>query len=88
MDILVTTCPVRLTDSKLRYFEYQCMRYVYNADKARFEPYELDLGSTNSHLHGWSTGVNSKEAANRAALIGANRIEINVPSAFIAIIQE
>lgn len=88
MDILVSTCPVRLTESKLRYFEYQCMRYVYNADKARFEPYELDLGSTNSHLHGWSTGVNSKEASNRAALIGANRIEINVPSPFIAIIQE
>jgi cation-transporting ATPase 13A3/4/5 len=64
------------------------MRYVYNTEKARFEPYELDLGSTNSHLQGWAAGVNNKEAANRAALLGANVIKVEVPSIFMAIIEE
>jgi hypothetical protein len=88
MDILVSTCPVKLTDSKLRFFEYQCMRYIYNTEKARFEPYEFDLGSTNRKLQAWSAGVTTEEAANRAAMIGANVIKVDVPSIPYAIIQE
>ncbi|KAL0142124.1 hypothetical protein V8B55DRAFT_1495122 [Mucor lusitanicus] len=88
MNILVSTCPVKLTENKLRYFEYQCMRYVYNTDKSRFEPYEFDLGSTNRKLQGWSKGVSSQEAKNRASFLGANIIKVDVPSIPVAILQE
>lgn len=88
MDVLVTTCPVKLTESNIRYFEYQCMRYVYNNDKARFEPYEFDLGNTNRKLQGWSNGVSTEEARSRADMLGANIIKVEVPSVFAAILQE
>lgn len=88
MDILVSTCPVRLTESNLRYFEYQCMRYIYNTEKARFEPYEFDLGSTNRKLQAWSSGVTTEEAKNRVAMLGPNIIKVEVPSIPYAIIQE
>lgn len=85
---MVSTCPVKLTENKLRYFEYQCMRYVYNIDKSMFEPYEFDLGSTNRKLQGWSNGVSTLEAHSRAALLGANIIKVDVPSLPVAILQE
>lgn len=88
MNVLVSTCPVRTTDSNLRYFEYQCMRYVYNVDKSVFEPYEFDLGSTNRQLQGWSKGVTSQEAKSRADLLGANIIKVDVPTIPMAIIEE
>jgi hypothetical protein len=88
LDILVATCPVKLTENNLRYFEYQCMRYVYNNDKARFEPYEFDLGNTNRKLQDWSNGVSIQEAKSRSALLGANIIKVEVPSIPMAIIQE
>ncbi|RCH94500.1 hypothetical protein CU098_004274, partial [Rhizopus stolonifer] len=88
LDIVVTTCPVKATENKLRYFEYQCMRYIYNTDKGRFEPYEFDLGSTNRQLQAWSKGVSTDEANRRAALIGENVIRVTVPSIPVAIIQE
>ncbi|KAI8369377.1 uncharacterized protein BYT42DRAFT_617407 [Radiomyces spectabilis] len=88
MDILVSTCPVHLSTNNLRYFEYQCMRYVYNAEKGRFEPYEFDLGCTHRKLRSWSKGVSSDVAHNRLELLGANLIRVEVPSIPLAIIQE
>ncbi|KAI8061941.1 hypothetical protein BDF21DRAFT_389640 [Thamnidium elegans] len=88
LDILISTCSVQLTESKLRYFEYQCMRYIYNTEKARFEPYEYDLGSTNREIQAWATGVTTEEASIRAAMLGANVIKVEVPTVFMAIIQE
>lgn len=85
---MVSTCSVKLTESKLRYFEYQCMRYIYNTEKARFEPYEYDLGSTNREIQAWANGVTTKEAESRAAMLGANIIQVNVPTVLMAIIQE
>ena len=64
------------------------MRYVYNTDKSRFEPYEFDLGSTNRKLQGWSNGVSTEEARSRVALLGANVIKVDVPSLPVAILQE
>lgn len=77
-----------MTETKLRYFEYQNMRYVYDTDKSRFEPYEFDLGSTNRQLQSWSKGVTSQEAKERADLIGPNIIKVHVPSIPIAIVEE
>ncbi|CAO3700091.1 hypothetical protein G6F70_001036 [Rhizopus microsporus] len=87
LDILVTTCTVR-TKNSLRYFEYQCMRYIYNSEKSRFEPYEYDLGSTNKKLQSWSSGISSQEAENRLSMLGPNIIQVYVPSIPMAIIQE
>lgn len=64
------------------------MRYIYNTEKARFEPYEYDLGSTNREIQAWATGVTTKEANSRAAMLGANVIKVEVPTVFMAIIQE
>jgi cation-transporting ATPase 13A3/4/5 len=85
---MVTTIPVKKTTNNVRYFEYQCMRYVYNAQKSRFEPYEFDLGSTNRQLQGWAEGVTSEEAFQRLELLGPNLIRVEVPSIPRAIIQE
>lgn len=77
-----------MTETKLRYFEYQNMRYVYNTDKSRFEPYEFDLGSTNRQLQSWSKGVTSQDAKERADLLGPNIIKVAVPSIPVAILEE
>lgn len=88
MNIVVETCPVYLTSNGLRYFEYQCMRYVYNSEKKRFEPYEFDLGSTNRKLRSWSEGITSDESVYRQELLGPNIISVYVPSIPWAIVQE
>lgn len=88
MDVLVSTSPVKTTKSNLRYFEYQCMRYIYNKEKSRFEPYEYDLGSTHRQLQAWSKGVSHEEAESRAVMLGPNIIKVDVPTIFMAVIQE
>ncbi|KAI7865249.1 hypothetical protein BDF14DRAFT_1730653 [Spinellus fusiger] len=88
MDILVDTCPVYTTENKLGYFEYQCMRYVLNTEKKRFEPYTFQLGSTNSEIHAWSKGHTTTEAKRRQDFLGPNIIPVIVPSVFWAIVQE
>ncbi|KAI8099031.1 uncharacterized protein BX664DRAFT_320215 [Halteromyces radiatus] len=87
-DISIITAPVRKTTNNVRYFEYQCMRYVYNAQKTRFEPYEFDLGTTHRQLQGWADGVSSEEAFQRLELLGPNLIRVQVPSIPRAVIQE
>ncbi|KAF7723970.1 hypothetical protein EC973_001486 [Apophysomyces ossiformis] len=87
MDIIIETCPVQDTE-KLRYFEYQCMRYVYNPNKVRFEPYEFDLGSTNNRLRSWTNGLDTNEAIRRQCLLGPNLIHVKVPSIPMAIVQD
>lgn len=64
------------------------MRYIYNSEKSRFEPYEYDLGSTNKKLQSWSSGISSQEAENRLSMLGPNIIQVYVPSIPMAIIQE
>lgn len=88
MNIIVETYPVHLTSTRLRYFEFQCVRYIYNPDKQRFEPYEFDLGSTNRELKSWATGTTSSEATGRKELLGPNMIPVYVPSIPWAIVQE
>ncbi|KAI9308568.1 hypothetical protein BJ944DRAFT_174600 [Cunninghamella echinulata] len=87
-NITIKTTDVHKTTSNVRYFEYQCMRYVYNAQKTKFEPYEFDLGNTHQELQSWSKGVSSEEAFQRLELLGPNLIRVEVPSILRAIIQE
>lgn len=88
MNIIVETYPVRVASNNLRYFEFQCMRYIYNKEKKRFEPYEFDLGSTNKQLRSWSNGNSTSEATYRQELLGPNIIPVYVPSIPWAIVQE
>jgi cation-transporting ATPase 13A3/4/5 len=88
MNIVVETCPVHLTSNGLRYFEYQCTRYVYNSEKRIFEPYEFDLGSTHRKLRSWSEGNTTDESMYRQELLGPNIIPVYVPSIPWAIVQE
>ncbi|KAI7902541.1 uncharacterized protein BX663DRAFT_552451 [Cokeromyces recurvatus] len=88
MNIIVNTCPVHTTSSGLLYFEFQCMRYIYNTEKRRFEPFEFDLGSTNRKLRSWIGGNNTNDAIYRQDLLGPNIIPVYVPSIPWAIIQE
>ncbi|KAG1252360.1 hypothetical protein G6F68_011821 [Rhizopus microsporus] len=64
------------------------MRYIYNKEKSRFEPYEYDLGSTHRQLQAWSKGVSHEEAESRAVMLGPNIIKVNVPTILMAVIQE
>ena len=84
---MVETHKVKYT-SGLKYFEYQCMRYVFNADNHRFEPYEFDLGSTSNKLHEYANGMTTEDAKKRQGLLGANIIKVHVPSIPIALAQE
>lgn len=88
MDIIVETCRVRFTSNGLRYFEYQCMRYVFNTEKHRFEPYEFDLGNTHRKLQEYGKGITSEEAEARQGLLGPNLIKVRVPTIPMAIAQE
>ncbi|KAI9277641.1 hypothetical protein BY458DRAFT_585318 [Sporodiniella umbellata] len=88
MNVVVSTCSVQSGANNVRYFEYQCMRYVYNTKKSRFEPFEYDLGSTHKQLQDWSKGLTNEEAENKAAIIGPNIIKVYVPSIPMAIAQE
>lgn len=88
MDIIVETCKIHYTNNKLRYFEYQCMRYVFNPEKQKFEPYEFDLGSTHRKLLGYAKGNTSQEAEFRQGLLGENLIKVHVPTIPMAIAQE
>ncbi|CAO3648772.1 unnamed protein product [Cunninghamella blakesleeana] len=87
-NITIKTTKVFKTNSNVRYFEYQCMRYVYNVQKTKFEPYEFDLGNTHQQLQSWSKGVTSEEALQRLELLGPNLIRVEVPSILRAVIQE
>ncbi|ORX58219.1 hypothetical protein DM01DRAFT_1319021 [Hesseltinella vesiculosa] len=87
-DILVTTTKIRKTTNNVRFFEYQCMRYIFNAQNNRFEPYEFDLGSTNRQLRAWSNGISSEDAHQRLELLGPNLIHVKVPGIPRAILQE
>lgn len=89
LNIVVQTCKVTYTKgSNLRYFEYQCMRYIFNEQKHRFEPYEFDLGTTHSKLHSYGSGTSSKDAEYRQNLLGPNIIKVHVPNPLWAICQE
>lgn len=88
MNIMVETCPIKVTSNGLHYFEYQCMRYVFNPSKGQFEPYEFDLGSTNRKLRSWSDGNTTNEAIYRQELLGPNIIPVYIPSIPWAIVQE
>ncbi|KAI8060119.1 hypothetical protein BC940DRAFT_337870 [Gongronella butleri] len=87
-DILVKTTRVRKTSNNVSYFVFQCMRYIYNPERNRFEPYEYDLGSTHGELRKWTNGITSEEAHQRTELIGPNVIHVKVPSIPRAIVQE
>ncbi|KAI8148399.1 hypothetical protein BJV82DRAFT_592002 [Fennellomyces sp. T-0311] len=87
MDVIVETHKIKYT-SGLRFFEYQCMRYVFNADKHKFEPYEFDLGSTNSKLCEYAKGMTTEDAIARQGLLGSNIIKVRVPTIPMAFAQE
>jgi len=86
--ILVFTSPTRFTGNGRRYFEFQCVRYVYNPQFNKFAPYEFDLGMTHDKLHSWSAGNKTDEANYRHELIGPNIISVHVPTIPRAILQE
>lgn len=88
MDILVETHKIKYTDKQQRYFEYQCMRYVFNTEKHRFEPYEFDLGSTNRKLREYAGGMTMQDALARQDMLGSNIIKVHVPTIPMAIAQE
>ncbi|KAI8583019.1 hypothetical protein K450DRAFT_225942 [Umbelopsis ramanniana AG] len=87
-DILVFTSPTRFTANGRRYFEFQCVRYVYNPQFNKFAPYEFDLGITHEQLHSWANGNKTDEANYRYELIGPNIISVQVPSIPRAVLQE
>ncbi|KAI9315868.1 hypothetical protein BX666DRAFT_2028110 [Dichotomocladium elegans] len=88
MNILVETHKIKYTSNNVRYFEYQCMRYVYSDDKSQFEPYAFDLGSTNKALRSYLDGLTTEEATERLDMLGENVIKVHVPSIPMAIAQE
>lgn len=87
-EIMVFTSPTRFTANGRRYFEFQCVRYVYNPQIDKFAPYEFDLGITHDKLHSWSAGNKTDEATYRYDLIGPNIISVHVPSIPRAVLQE
>ncbi|KAJ1666566.1 hypothetical protein IW140_005757 [Coemansia sp. RSA 1813] len=88
-DVFVTTCKVKqLPETKLRYFNYMCTRYVFNEKTKQYGPYLFDMGETHRQIHTHSKGLTSQEAATRLSLIGPNFISVYVPSYPLAFVLE
>ena len=86
MNILVNTRPVLV--GSLKYFEFQCTRYVYNEQKRSFVPFEIKIPDTIGKLRDQAGGLTNKEAENLLGLVGPNFISVDVPSSLVAIGQE
>ncbi|KAK9694308.1 hypothetical protein K7432_013467 [Basidiobolus ranarum] len=87
-DYIISTSQVLYTEKQRKYFEFQCARYVYNAEEDRFEPFIFYLAQTNEQLHKHSHGLTKEEANYRLELLGPNFISVYVPSFIVAVIQE
>lgn len=88
LDVVVSTSRLKKTRTGVKYFVYQCTRYVYHPETQLFTPHEFDLGSTNAELASLTGGLTTDEAAKREELIGPNFIEVYVPNIPMAILRE
>ena len=88
LDVVVTTSKMRATNTGVKYFVYQCTRYVYDPHSETFNPHDFDLGDTNASLAALKGGLSSEEASRREELIGLNFINVYVPNIPMAVLRE
>ncbi|KAI7883302.1 hypothetical protein K492DRAFT_185103 [Lichtheimia hyalospora FSU 10163] len=88
LDVVVTTSKMRATNTGVKYFVYQCTRYVYDPHSETFNPHDFDLGDTNASLAALKDGLSSEEASRREELIGLNFINVYVPNIPMAVLRE
>ncbi|KAJ8661683.1 hypothetical protein O0I10_002490 [Lichtheimia ornata] len=88
LDVVVTTSQMKSTNTGVRYFVYQCTRYVYDPHSETFNPHDFDLGDTNASLAALNGGLSTEEASRREELIGLNFINVYVPNIPMAVLRE
>ncbi|KAI9468133.1 MAG: hypothetical protein EXX96DRAFT_114710 [Benjaminiella poitrasii] len=88
LDVVVSTSPLKKTQTGTKYFIYQCTRYVYHPDTRLFQPHRFTLGETNGELAKLTMGLTSDEAMAREELVGPNFIEVYVPNIPMAVLRE
>eukprot|EP00928_Gymnodinium_smaydae_P039403 TRINITY_DN2692_c0_g1_i3.p1 TRINITY_DN2692_c0_g1~~TRINITY_DN2692_c0_g1_i3.p1 ORF type:complete len:1395 (+),score=138.36 TRINITY_DN2692_c0_g1_i3:550-4185(+) len=85
---LSTKVPVR-SSAECRFFEYTCVRYVFDEAVRHFRPLgTLKLTSESGHKTLSDGGLSSSEASNLLELYGANQIEVVVPPVLAALWNE
>ncbi|KAJ3104777.1 hypothetical protein HDU97_008845 [Phlyctochytrium planicorne] len=73
-EVSVTIVPVKYTTAGRRYFEYECVRYVFNERTSNFEPFICTVGPSCGDLHRQAGGLLLAEASDRLELCGPNAI--------------
>ncbi|KAJ1976192.1 hypothetical protein H4R35_002806 [Dimargaris xerosporica] len=87
-DMHVSTCPISRTGKGRLYFSYQCTLFVFDDIRARFAPFDIDLGKSQRDLMALRDGISQVEAEYRRELVGRNFISVYVPPFIVAVAQE
>ncbi|KAI0224603.1 hypothetical protein L0F63_006748, partial [Massospora cicadina] len=87
LNIRTTTVPLLVNKAGVRYFTYQCQRFVHRSKVGRFLPerFHVSDGAQMLKLDG---GLSTEEAAARLELAGENLIQVSVPSFAKAFAEE
>ncbi|RKP27439.1 hypothetical protein SYNPS1DRAFT_32456 [Syncephalis pseudoplumigaleata] len=88
MHIMNRTVPMQTTRDGLKYFEFQCTRYVPDAATGQFMPYCHYLGSTYGELRKHIDGLSATRSTELRDLVGWNFIRVHVPSFPVALLEE
>ncbi|RKP37586.1 E1-E2 ATPase-domain-containing protein [Dimargaris cristalligena] len=84
----ITTAPLQRSTHGRLFFVYQCTRYVFNPDHQEFEPFDLKMGETAAEILAQTQGLTEQEAELRTELLGTNFISVEVPSFYMAMVEE
>ncbi|KAJ9077626.1 hypothetical protein DSO57_1015054 [Entomophthora muscae] len=88
LNIQTSTVRLNISDAGVKYFTYQCQRFVYRGKEARFLPEVFDVGNDGAHLLKNLGGISTEVAASRLELAGPNLIQVAVPNFFGAFVIE
>ncbi|KAJ3396598.1 hypothetical protein HDU92_002546 [Lobulomyces angularis] len=75
--------------NQVKYFEFQCTRYVFSEKEDTFAPITIEMANTIGRLRSeYKTGLTTEAAKSVSDLIGPNFISVIVPNLFIAYGEE
>ncbi|KAH7460028.1 putative cation-transporting ATPase 13A5 [Phytophthora ramorum] len=72
----------------LRFLTFQHLRYIYDDSEKRFVPGAVALGETHRDIMRDAGGLSTTEAESRLQTVGANAVDVALPSVGKSLIQE
>ncbi|TPX30096.1 hypothetical protein SmJEL517_g06259 [Synchytrium microbalum] len=87
-DVLVSVVPIKTTPSGRSYFEFECVRYVYDSKDNNFEVVGFATGNSGSDFIRQGVGLKSTSASDRLELCGFNEVSFPEASWRDALVKE